>query len=182
MRQAGGVTRVDVMTLPDGRSRGCAIVEFSTPEEAARAMAELNESTLKGRPIFIREDREESGFAPAPRPARRAPPASSPVSVVAAAPAPAAAAPGGPHRAGFQLFVGNLPWSASWQDLKDLFAQYGDVLRADVILDQNRRSKGWGIVRFSNKEDAERAIEALNGKVYHGRPLSVRWDSFNQRR
>ncbi|CAN0252818.1 unnamed protein product, partial [Laminaria digitata] len=59
MRGLGGdVIRADVMTDQGGRSRGCGIVEFANPEQAAQAIEQLNNSELKGRMIFVREDRE----------------------------------------------------------------------------------------------------------------------------
>src|SRR3546814_11905915 len=58
MRQAGNVTRADVLRGPDGRSRGCGIVEFENLEDAQTAIDTLNDSMLMGRPIFVREDRE----------------------------------------------------------------------------------------------------------------------------
>ena len=54
---AGNVIRADVMTEPNGRSKGCGIVEFSTIDEARFAMDRLNNTELRGRLIFIREDR-----------------------------------------------------------------------------------------------------------------------------
>jgi len=58
MRSVGEVVRVDVLTGPDGRSKGCGLVEFSTVEEAQRAIAELNDTELMSRMIFVREDRD----------------------------------------------------------------------------------------------------------------------------
>jgi RNA recognition motif-containing protein len=58
MRAAGHVLHADVLRNPDGRSKGCGIVEFSSPEEAQVAIETLNDSLLKNRPIFVREDRE----------------------------------------------------------------------------------------------------------------------------
>ena len=56
MRGLGGdVIRADVMTDQGGRSRGCGIVEFANPEQAAQAIEQLNNSELKGRMIFVRE-------------------------------------------------------------------------------------------------------------------------------
>ena len=49
------------MTEPSGRSKGCAVVEYSNAEHAQRAIAELNDTELMGRLIFVREDREDSG-------------------------------------------------------------------------------------------------------------------------
>ena len=55
----GNVIYADVMKLPDGRSKGCGIVEFDTPEAAAAAISSMGDSDLGGRPIFVREDRED---------------------------------------------------------------------------------------------------------------------------
>ncbi len=55
------MTHADIMTEPSGRSKGCAVVEYSAPEHAQRAIAELNDTDLMGRLIFVREDREDSG-------------------------------------------------------------------------------------------------------------------------
>ena len=58
-RGGANVTRADVISGPDGRSKGFGIVEFSTPREAAIAIATFNDTTLDGRQIFVREDRED---------------------------------------------------------------------------------------------------------------------------
>ena len=58
----GAVGRVDLIAHPSGRSKGCAVVEFDSIEEAGRAINELNNAEIHGRKIFIREDREGKGF------------------------------------------------------------------------------------------------------------------------
>ena len=60
------------------------------------------------------------------------------------------------------MVVHNLPWSMTWQGLKDLFSEAGNVSRADVMTDDHNRSKGYGTVLFSTKEEAEAAIEMFN--------------------
>jgi RNA recognition motif-containing protein len=73
-----------------------------------------------------------------------------------------------------KLYVGNLDYSVTSDDLKQLFAQFGDVRSAEVISDRDtRRSKGFGFVEFESDSDAEAAISALNGKEFGGRPLTV---------
>lgn len=54
----GHVVRADVMTDLDGRSKGCGIVEYASPMEAKDAIVRLNNTELLGRPVHIREDRE----------------------------------------------------------------------------------------------------------------------------
>jgi len=61
-----------------------------------------------------------------------------------------------------RVYVGNLSWQTSWQDLKDHMRQSGNVIYADVFLDESGKSKGCGIVEYSNREDALRAIRSLN--------------------
>jgi RNA recognition motif-containing protein len=51
--------RSNIMQMPDGRSKGCGIVEFSTPEGAEQAVLTLNDTELYGRQIFVREDRRQ---------------------------------------------------------------------------------------------------------------------------
>ncbi|KAG1776827.1 hypothetical protein EV702DRAFT_1179747 [Suillus placidus] len=75
-----------------------------------------------------------------------------------------------------QLFVGNLPYRVRWQDLKDLFRRAGTVLRADVSLGPDNRSRGYGTVLLATAEDAGRAIDMLNGYCWQTRVLEVRPD------
>ncbi|EKM57474.1 uncharacterized protein PHACADRAFT_91047 [Phanerochaete carnosa HHB-10118-sp] len=75
-----------------------------------------------------------------------------------------------------QLFVGNLPYRVRWQDLKDLFRRAGTVLRADVSLAPDNRSRGYGTVLLASAEDAGRAIDMFNGFVWQTRTLEVRHD------
>ena len=52
------------------------------------------------------------------------------------------------------VYVGNLTWKTSWQDLKDHFRQCGEIVRADVAFGQDGRSKGFGLVVFAKSSDA----------------------------
>ncbi|EAU89480.2 hypothetical protein CC1G_07706 [Coprinopsis cinerea okayama7 len=74
------------------------------------------------------------------------------------------------------LFVGNLPYRVRWQDLKDLFRRAGTVLRADVSLGPDNRSRGYGTVLLATAEDAGRAIDMFNGYDWQTRILEVRVD------
>ena len=78
-----------------------------------------------------------------------------------------------------RLYVGNLSWEVTWQDLKDLFKQIGRVIRADVGQDETGKSKGYGLVEYENASDAEAAIAELNGKELKGRAISIREDREN---
>src|SRR5437870_8221180 len=73
-----------------------------------------------------------------------------------------------------KLYVGNLAFSTSSQELQDLFAQAGTVESASVVEDRDTgRSRGFGFVEMSTKEEAEAAIAQFNGKELGGRALKV---------
>ncbi|MBM3939862.1 MAG: RNA-binding protein [SAR202 cluster bacterium] len=73
-----------------------------------------------------------------------------------------------------RIFVGNLAWSVDDAGLQDIFAPYGEVTSANVMIDRaTGRSKGFGFVEMPSAEEAQRAINALNGKEVGGRPLTV---------
>eukprot|EP00752_Nemacystus_decipiens_P011923 g10573.t1 len=167
MRTVGKVVHADVLQDGDGRSKGCGIVEYEDIRSANRAIRELNNTALGGRPIFVREDREQQnprqrrgaggrGGGDQPNGGRGA---------------------GGGDFAGRQLYVGNLSFETTWADLKDHFRTAGEVERADVMMDGSRRSKGWGTVRFSTPEEAQTAIQELNGTELGSRQIEVREDS-----
>jgi RNA recognition motif-containing protein len=75
-----------------------------------------------------------------------------------------------------QVFVGNLPFETTWQQLKDHFRQVGPVEHAEVMETAGGRSKGWGLVRFSSRKDAASAIRRFHDADFQGRPLIVRED------
>ncbi|MEK7067029.1 MAG: RNA-binding protein [Patescibacteria group bacterium] len=73
-----------------------------------------------------------------------------------------------------KLYVGNLSWNVTDDSLKDTFSQAGTVVSANVITDKmTGRSRGFGFVEMSSDEEAERAIESLNGKELDGRSITV---------
>lgn len=72
------------------------------------------------------------------------------------------------------LYVGNLDYGVSSEDLQDLFEEFGVVLSAKVIIDRDtKRSKGFGFVEMENDEEAQSAIEELDGAEYEGRAIKV---------
>jgi RNA recognition motif-containing protein len=72
------------------------------------------------------------------------------------------------------IYVGNLAWAVTADDLLELFGQHGKVARAQVITDRETgRSRGFGFVEMENDAEAQKAIEALNGFNHNNRPLMV---------
>ncbi len=72
------------------------------------------------------------------------------------------------------IYVGNLPYNISDDELRDIFAAYGEVTSAKMITDRNTgRSKGFGFVEMPNQEEGDKAIEALNDSDLQGRNIKV---------
>ena len=188
MREVGDVQYAKVLQDRDGRSKGCGIVEFETPEGAAEAIEKLTDTELKGRKIFVREDREDGnkrggggGGGGGDRGGDNRGERNS-------RPPPKHDEKGDYDRGeankryegaveGASLFIGNLSWETGWQDLKDHFNEIGAVERADVAEGRDGRKKGFGFVRYGNAEDAKKAIDELNGVEFMGREIEVRLDN-----
>lgn len=72
------------------------------------------------------------------------------------------------------IYVGNLPYETTSDDLLELFGTYGSVVSAQVVMDRfSGRSRGFGFVEMSDDGEAQAAIDALNGQPYGNRPLTV---------
>ena len=73
-----------------------------------------------------------------------------------------------------KLFVGNLSFNTTENDLQDAFAAFGTVTEANLMMDRmTNRPRGFGFVTMSSPEEAQKAIEGLNGKDMDGRALTV---------
>ena len=73
-----------------------------------------------------------------------------------------------------KLYVGNLSYDVTKNDLQDAFAQHGTVQEVNVVMDKiTGKPRGFAFVTMDTKESAEAAIQALNGADWHGRALTV---------
>lgn len=73
-----------------------------------------------------------------------------------------------------KLFIGNIPFKAKEEELKDLFAQYGEVTAVNFIVDKGTgRPKGFGFVEMASDDGADKAVQALNGATFMERTLTV---------
>ena len=72
------------------------------------------------------------------------------------------------------IYVGNLSYQTTEDELRDLFAEFGDVVSAKLIVDKfTGQSKGFGFVEMSNNSEAQKAIDELNGRDVNGRSITV---------
>jgi heterogeneous nuclear ribonucleoprotein G len=73
-----------------------------------------------------------------------------------------------------KVYVGNLPFSVGYEELKKLFEEFGEITDASIISDKfSGRSKGFGFVTFATKQQAEKAVAEMNEKEIQGRNLKV---------
>lgn len=73
-----------------------------------------------------------------------------------------------------KLFVGNLSFNTTENDLQDAFAAHGSVVEVNLMMDRvSGRPRGFGFVTMSSPEEAQKAIDAMHGKQLDGRPLTV---------
>jgi|SRR4051794_33312481 cold-inducible RNA-binding protein len=73
-----------------------------------------------------------------------------------------------------KLFVGNLSFETTENDLQDTFAAHGNVMQVDIPQDRmTNKARGFGFVTMSSKQEADAAVYALNGTELHGRALTV---------
>jgi len=160
--EATGGTVVDVSIPRDratGRPRGFGFVTLSTSDEAMSARDSLDGSVQAGRPISVRPfqaeppRRGEGGLRPTSPPAGSAGPAS-------------------PDRT---LYVGNLPYDTTEQEVEEFIKSKGagNVARVNLPTDQDGRRRGFGFVTMESADAAQKALEALRNADMRGRRLVV---------
>jgi len=73
-----------------------------------------------------------------------------------------------------KLYVGNLPFTYTEEELSELFAEFGSIVSAKLIIDRDtNKSKGFGFVEMGSQDEGEAAIKQLNGKEVSGRSIVV---------
>eukprot|EP00184_Porphyridium_aerugineum_P004421 CAMPEP_0184706736 /NCGR_PEP_ID=MMETSP0313-20130426/36911_1 /TAXON_ID=2792 /ORGANISM="Porphyridium aerugineum, Strain SAG 1380-2" /LENGTH=265 /DNA_ID=CAMNT_0027168297 /DNA_START=226 /DNA_END=1023 /DNA_ORIENTATION=+ len=194
MKSAGNVVHAEVFTDQNGRSQGCGVVEFGSMDEAKIAIENLNNSSLDGRSIFVRADRDPTGerhpgsggggrggFRTHRGGGRGGGRGGSGAQGGHNNAGGGGGGGSGQGEAGRKVVVMNLPYSCRWQDLKDIFRTCGvTVVRADIITAQDGRSKGMGTVVFETPDEAQRVIKEMNGVEIDGRQIEIRMDRYAQ--
>ncbi len=174
------------LTVPrdrmSGRPRGFAFVRLGSEEETDRARQVLDGRIVDGRSISVRPFQAEP---PAVRPER--PMGGPPGAPGMGAPGPGGFSPGGygdrpPRRDGpggpapdRTLYVGNLPYDATTEEIEAVLTELGavPVLRVHLPLDQDGRKRGFGFVTLGSAEAAKNAAEVLKGAELRGRRLII---------
>jgi len=185
------VVFADILEDDHGKSKGCGVVEYSTKEEALYAIKHLNDTKIgmSDRLIFVREDREPSDFFPRSTRSRGR---TSDIRHGGGGGGGAGAGVGGGGGGSSssssssdskisvsrQIFIGNLPFSTSWQDIKDHFRSCGHILRADVLMTPDGKSRGQATILFEHKWEALKAIETLNNTEFQSRIIFVQEDKY----
>lgn len=168
----GAIQNIKVLVFSDTqRPKGAAVVTFAEPSAAARAIHDLQGATVDGREIALRPF-YTNGPPPREGGAFRGRGGDSGGRGGFRGGGDFGGRGGGrgpaPHGAGVVVAVGNLPFSSTWRDIKDVFNQVAPVLRADMT------SRGSGTVSFSTMDEAIAAVRELQGSDLGGRPMSVR--------
>ncbi|MCK5883513.1 MAG: hypothetical protein KAG61_07475 [Bacteriovoracaceae bacterium] len=74
----------------------------------------------------------------------------------------------------YKLYIGNIPFTTDEDQLKEMFAEFGEVSLAKIVRNSyNNKSKGYGFIEMEKQQDANNVIAALNGKDMGGRELTV---------
>ena len=143
-------TEINVMFGRNGRSRGYALVTFGDEEAATNAIVSFNEVDFQGRKLEVRMDRGPTTKTQAPR-------------------EPDA------NFTGTSVFVANLSWATTSEELKTEFAAYNPAT-CEVATRNDGKSRGWGTVQFNTPEEADAAVAGMQGMDIGGRNVETRID------
>ena len=150
------VVQCEVARQSGGRSKGWALVDFATPEEAQNAIDSMHNTEIQGRSIIVRVERPGAGQKSARVETRPE------------------------NSSGLQIVVRNLPWTTTSEDLRQVFQQVGNVVNAVAVCHADTgRSKGWGTVLFETREQAQAAIQGFNGVELEHRPMQIKLDRYD---
>lgn len=186
MKEVGNVVYASV-SCENGRSKGCGLVQFETVAEADAAISQLNGATFMGREIEVREDVKNAKGPKRSRPSENYQGDREEYSgdrererkLQEGAVLPKRRfenQAGGGQEERHRLFISNLSFNTDWMVLKDHFKQIAPVAYVRVLQDDNRNSRGMGVVEFGSAADAAQAIATLHETELDGRTIYVRED------
>lgn len=176
MSQAGAVVQ-SVILRRNMRSMGCGIVEYATSDMACRAVELLNDSELEGRSIHVREDKvavETPNVLPSMNSNNNSNNNYSNMSKKTIGAQKVTQPREDKVIEPNKVFVSNLPWTTSEEELIAAFCSIGDVVGVQIRHTRGGRSLGCGVVEFSNSIYAQNCIHTMNGQDFNGRSMAVR--------
>jgi len=147
----GEVAKVDVpLSRETGKCRGFAFVAMTNSDDHEAAIEQLNMSEIAGRTIYVSESLPKDQVAERKKKFQ-----------------------GRKKRdEGAKIYVGNLNFDTTAEDLKAAFEEFGDVMDCFLPVDYDGNARGFGFIQMSD-EDSLKAIEGMNGVVFDGRTLNV---------
>lgn len=152
----GKVLSAKVMVDDSGKSKGFGFVNFEEPEEAEKAVDDLNGKEINKKTIFVcRAQKKSERQAELKKKFEKIKQERL------------------NRYQGVNLYVKNLDDSITDEDLKKEFIQYGEISSAKVMTDSTGRSKGFGFVCFTCQSDATKAVSEMNNRIIGARPLYV---------
>jgi len=171
-KSSGEVVKAVILRQRRGgreRSMGCGVVEFSSNEEASKAIDELNETQFMSRTIKCREDRtpvetEESATVDSKIATKKENKGGNRNTEKKSS----------DEESGDKVFISNLPFKCSESEIKEFLSEAGEVLNVEIIKTRDGRSKGSAVAQFANPSSAQTAIESLSSKELAGRALGLR--------
>nr|XP_046247364.1 heterogeneous nuclear ribonucleoprotein M isoform X5 [Scatophagus argus] len=202
--KVGEVTYVEHLMDAEGKSRGCAVVEFRTEELMKKAVEKVNKHNFNGRPLKVKEDpdgviaqreiNKSQGGGPQGGhggmgamggmggmdrmgPGPNGPMVNIPPSLMNNPNIPNEIIHGlQAGRIGSTVFVANLDYKVGWKKLKEVFSMAGMVVRADILEDKDGKSRGMGTVTFDMPLEAVQAVSMFNGQLLFNRVMHVKLD------
>jgi len=145
-----------VIMRDNGESRGFGFVNFSHPDEAKAAVAELNGREIHGKILYAGKAQKKSERQAELRHRFHQNPLDTPS-----------------QYQGLNLYIKNLDDTIDDEKLKSEFAPFGNITSAKVMRDEKDNSKGFGFVCFSSPEEASKALSEMNGRIFGTKPLYV---------
>ena len=168
----GNVIYTDIATKggqQNSKSLGWGKVKFATLQGCNHAIQNMNGVNCKGRFLEVRMDVKENSNNDSTAQHNDSSNSNTKTNTKTNRPKPS----------GYAAYVGNLPFEVEWQELKDLYKNFGMVTHAEIATENGLlagKSQGWGIVYFVNKKDRDQAVSQLNGTEWDGRIIECWFD------
>ncbi|XP_068175089.1 heterogeneous nuclear ribonucleoprotein M isoform X1 [Antennarius striatus] len=178
--------------------QGCAVVEFRTEELMKKAVENVNKHSFNGRPLKVKEDPDgiiaqreinksqvggpqggHGGMGGMDRmgPGPNGPMVNIPPSLMNNPNIPNEIIHGlQAGKIGNTVFVANLDYKVGWKKLKEVFCMAGAVVRSDILVDKDGKSRGMGTVTFDIPIEAVQAVSMFNGQLLFNRVMHVKLD------